>query len=328
MTSHRTILVMTLCLCLSPFNAFAHHPGYAPIGGTKLEEDDISSAPLLNSPVATTLGKNNFSGGFTFQYVNYDQIPVREAHELHDEGREIHGKKHEEFYNLHLGYGILEDLDAFLIVPMASRASNQIDDHDALGRDERATGFGDMRLIGKYRFWKKVVEAALVAGIKFPTGETSKRDRSGAKFDPEQQPETGSWDGEFGLALSRSFKKRFSVATSFQYILRTEGGQDFDGGDIFRYDIGGAWSVRPLGEYPNAAISLEFNHEWARRDREKGVKTFDSGGTTVSVTPGLNVTLTRFASAFVAMPIPIYQNPGGRHEEVEYQLLTGMMITV
>lgn len=328
MISKRIILFAGLWFLLLISKAFAHHPGYTTVGTGELKRENVSSAPMLNSLTATTLGKYNLAGGFTFGYVNFDQIAVQEAHELHEEGREIHGKKHEEYYNMHLGFGALEDLDLFLVAPIVSKASNQVEDEDHLGRDERATGFGDIRLLGKYRFWKRGIEAALVAGVKFPTGETAERDRSGAKFDPEQQPGTGSWDGEFGIAVSRSFKRRFSLATSFQYHLRTEGGQQFDAGDIFQYAIGAGVTLKPLGEYPNAQVSVELNNEWARRDHEQGMKTFDSGGTTISVTPGISIWPHRRIAFFWAMPVPIYQNLGGRHEEVEYQILTGVNLSL
>ena len=329
MSIHKMSLLLFVSLFITAQSAFAHHPGYTPTGGGVVEDgENISSVSMLNSPTATTLGKNNFASGFVFDFVNYDQIPAREAHELHEDGREIHGLKHSEFYNMHAGFGVLEDLDLFLIAPIVSRSTNQVEDEDAIGRDERSTGFGDMRLVGKYRFWKKGVEAAVIAGVKFPTGKSSDKDKSGAKFDPEVQPGSGSWDGEFGIALSRSFRNRFSASTSFEYILRTEGGQGFDGGDIFRYSIAASASLRPYGQYPNANLHVELNNEWARRDHERGIKTFDSGGTTVSVTPGMSFVLNEHVSAFWAMPVPIYQNLGGEHEEVEYQILTGINIVV
>lgn len=330
MSFYRSSLFVILYFVVVASAAFAHHPGaYAPvIGESGQNEESISSVSMPNSLSAATLGRHNAAAGFGFSYVNYDQIPVQQAHELHEEGRDIHGKKHEKFYNLHVGFGVTKDVDLFLISPIASKGSNQIEDHDALGRDERATGFGDMRLIGKYRFWKKGVEAAVLGGIKFPTGRSSDKDRSGAKFNAEQQPGSGSWDGEFGVVVSRSFKKRFSVSSDFQYFLRTEGGQRYEGGDIFRQDIGMAVSLFPLGKHPNAHFHVELNNEWARRDYDRGEKNPDSGGSTLSITPGVSLSFTKNVSAFWAMPIPICQNLGGNHEETEFQILTGVNIAI
>jgi len=156
MSFYRIGLFVALYFCLMIPHLFAHHPGYAPTGGFDgREETEISSGGMLNSPTASTLGRNRFHAGFAFDYFRYNSIPAQNAHELHDEGRDIHGKNHEEFYNLHLGYGLLEDLDLYLIAPVVSKTSIQIEDHDNLGRGERSTGFGDIRLLGKYRFWKE-----------------------------------------------------------------------------------------------------------------------------------------------------------------------------
>jgi len=46
------------------------------------------------------------------------------------------------------------------------------------------------------------------------------------------------------------------------------------------------------------------------------------------VTPGISFALNKHISAFSAIPVPIYQNLGGKHEEVEYQILTGVNIVI
>jgi hypothetical protein len=308
---------------------WAHHPGTVPSAVSTDKERDsvISSGPTVNSPTATTLGKNRFSAGFTFDYFRYDTIPAETAHELHEEGRDIHGKNHEEFYNLYLGYGLLHDLDLYLIAPIVSKAVIQIEDHDHLGRGERSAGFGDMRLLGKLRFWKKFVEIAAIAGVKFPTGETSNKDQSGEKFETEQQPGSGSWDGEFGVTASRSFFERLSLSTSFQYTLKGEGAQERKLGDVFRYNVATSLALRKLGAYPNFHLVLELNHEWALRDHSRTERrVFDSGGTTIFLTPGVVMDFHRHLTAFWGFPLPVYQNLGGEHEELKFEMLAGVSL--
>ena len=283
---------------------------------------------MLNSPTASTLGKGKVAAGFDFRYVNFDEFDPILGHELHHDGREIHGYRHAESYQWTLGYGVLEDVDLFLSAPLVSVSSNQIEVHRDAGRNERSTGFGDMRLSGKYRFWKKGVEAALLAGLKFPTGVSAVKDKAGNKFAPELQPGSHSWDADFGIAFSRSFRSRISAATSFEYVLRTRGGQGFNGGDVFRYSAGGAVSLRRFGKYPNASAHLELNNEWALKDHERSGVNRDSGGTTISLTPGLSFSITPAVSAYAAMPLPVYQNLGGLHEETYFQVLAGMSVTV
>ncbi len=358
---HRISLFFAFFLCLTFNKVFAHCGCQIPLEG-RAKENSISSAPLLNSPTASTLGKKHASAGFTFTHLNFNEIPAQNAHRLHEQGRDVHGKRHEETYNIHVGYGILDDLDVYLVIPIVSKTFSQIDDHGSeaahaesheeeganvhhgesdhhesndsqeshkhsanIGRRQRASGFGDMRLLAKYRFWKKYFEAGLIAGIKFPTGATANKSKDGSKYETEQQPGTGSWDGEFGLTISRNFKQRISVASSFQYFLKGEGAQDRKLGDVFRYSLGSSIALRKLGKYPNANLSLELNHEWTLRDHSRTERrVFDSGGTAVFITPGVSASVTKNISLFWAMPFPIYQNLGGEHEEVQLGMLAGI----
>lgn len=329
MTFFRTILYILTCLSLILPNAWSHHPGHVPVELNEGGAEGISSASLVNSPTAGTLGRNRVLAGFLFDYFRYNSIPARNAHELHEEGRDVHGKNHEQFYDMALGFGVLEDLDFYLTEPVVSKNSIEVHEHDMLGRKERASGFGDLRFGTKYRFWKQYVEATVLAGIKFPTGRTTAKRKSGDKFAPELQPGTGSWDGEFGLAVSRSFKHHFSAASSFQYVLRSEGAQDFKQGDSFRYNVGSSVSLREIGKYPNLSFSTELNNEWALRDHSREEdRGLDSGGTTIFLTPGATANVTKNLSVFFGIPIPIYQNLGGEHEELKFGLIAGAAISV
>ncbi|PIQ85307.1 MAG: hypothetical protein COV74_09335 [Candidatus Omnitrophica bacterium CG11_big_fil_rev_8_21_14_0_20_45_26] len=306
----------------------AHHPVQAQLAAHHERENaGIASGPMINSPTASTLGKNHVAGGFLLHYTRYNSIPASNAHRLHHDGRDIHGKNHEEIYEFQLGYGVLEDLDLYLSAPIVSKNSIEIDSHARLGAKEHATGFGDMRLLGKYRFFKQYVEAALLAGIKFPTGRTTAERGSDTEFETELQPGSGSWDGQFGIVLSRSFKQRLSLASSFEYFLNTKGAQEHEMGDSFRYNIGASYVLRALGKRPNVSLVLEMNTEWAKKDSSRTMnRVFDSGGTTVLLSPGMVFDLTKNLSAYWAMPVPIYQNLGGEHEELNLQVLTGVSL--
>ncbi len=163
-------------------------------------EPNISSGPMINSPTATTLGRNRVSASFIFDTVRYNPIPPERAHEFHEEGRHIHGWLHEESYAAQVGYGILNDLDLYLAGAIVDKATHQIEEHEELGKIENAQGIGDSKLVAKYRFWGKYVEVATLAGVKFPTGKKGDKDSFGNKFETELQPGSGAWDGEFGTS--------------------------------------------------------------------------------------------------------------------------------
>lgn len=290
--------------------------------------EGISSGAMINSPTASTVGDNRAATGFTFNQRWYKTLPADHAHELHHDGHHVHGKYHDEFYYLNFAYGLLNDLELEFNAPLVSKKSIEVDSHRRVGTQDRATGFGDMRLGTKYRFWKKGIEAAFISGIKFPSGVTSKKKEGGSKFEIEGQPGSGSWDADFGLALSRRFKDRISVATSFQYFLRGRSKSQYYG-DIFRASVGASVALKKLGTYPNLSLVTELSQEWQNRDRESnGASIRDGGGTTLWFSPGLQADLNKYSAAFFAMPIPLYQNINGAHEEVKWQILSGVSFVV
>ena len=282
------------------------------------------SGAMITTPTATTLGKGRGTLGWLFEHQRFNAIPAGDAHQLHHQGHEVHGKDHEELYTLSLGYGLRDNVDVFLVAPIVSKTSIDVEEHAVLGRKETATGFGDLRLVGKYRFWQKGFDAALLLGLKAPTGETSDKNPSGKKFGPEQQPGSGSWDGTVGLTASKGLGPHLTLANALRYTTRGEGAQDETLGDVFHYNLGMSYALKPLGAHPNASLLLELHHEWALRDHSREQdKVWDSGGTTILLSPGISVDLTDSLAAFWAMPIPLYQNLGGQHEELNYEVISG-----
>jgi hypothetical protein len=279
----------------------------------------------LNSPGAETLGDGRFTAGLAAQHRRYNTIPARDAHALHHQGRDVHGKNHEERYALHLGYGLTESADVYLVVPWVHIASIEIHEHDSLGQDEAAQGPGDVRLLGKLRRETPLGHVALLGGISAPTGETSDRAESGDKFPPELQPGSGSWDLEAGIAVSRNVGARFAWTTSAQYLWHNEGAQDFKAGDLIRWSFGASRAIGPATQPSAVSLVLELNAEWAMRDQSRAERhVLDSGGTTVLISPGLMARLNERLSAYVSVPVPVYQNLGGQHEELKYAVLSGI----
>ncbi len=280
---------------------------------------------LVTTPTANTLGKGHGSAGFLFEHQRFNTIPAGDAHALHHQGQEVHGKDHEEFYSVSLGYGVLDDLDIYVTAPIVSKTSIEIESHSALGRKEDASGVGDLRLMAKYRFWQQGADAALLLGVKAPTGETNETGAARKKLGPELQPGSGSWDLATGLDISSAVSDHLAWAGAFRYTTRGEGAQEEKLGDLFRLNAGVSYALKPIGQHPNLSVVLELHHEWALRDHSReSDKVWDSGGTTILLSPGLSADLTDSLSAFWAMPVPRYQNLGGQHEELKYEVITGV----
>jgi len=133
-------------------------------------EGQSLSGGMMTTPSATTLGQGHAAVGFLFEYQRFNPYPAEDAHALNDNGHDVHGKDHEEYDNLSLGYGLLNNLDVFLVTPLVSKTSLQIEDADALGRKEHATDIGDLRFIGKYRFWEQGGGCSRATGSQSPHG--------------------------------------------------------------------------------------------------------------------------------------------------------------
>ncbi len=268
-----------------------------------------------------TLKKDKFSLGFLFEYQDWkhnDPLKVHRQHE--EEGRDVHSRRNDMVYNLILGYGITDNLSLTLQLPFVERRARQIKDEDFVGQRETSSGKGDIIMYGKYRFYNKLFGAAAILGIKAPTGQTDERNKQGTRFDPEEQPGTGSTDWMFGMAINKSLG-RFTIDGSILYQLKGTGSQDYEFGDIVRANVEGAYAVKERGRYPGLELLAGVNAQFADKDHENAKKISDSGGTTVFFAPGLSSQVTDNISSSVSVMFPILQNLGRDHQEVDYLVL-------
>jgi hypothetical protein len=195
-----------------------------------------------------------------------------------------------------------------------------VENEDFVGQSERSSGQGDAIAFGKYRFYDKLFGATAILGIKAPTGRTSETDKQANRFEPEEQPGTGSTDFMFGIALNKTFG-RFTVDGSVLYQLKGTGTQDYEFGDIVRTNLLGAYTIKERGEYPGVELLAGFNAQFADKDHENARKISDSGGTTVFFSPGLASQLTDRLNSSATIMLPVLQNLGRDHQEVDYNVL-------
>jgi len=269
---------------------------------------------------AQTQKKNQFSLSFLFEYQDWKHFDPVEAHELHEEGRDAHSRRSDSMYNAVIGYGVTDNLTLTLQLPFVIRETRQVEDHDFLGQSERSAGQGDLITFGKYRFYDKLFGATAIFGVKAPTGRTSEKDKQGERFEPEEQPGTGSTDFMFGMAINKSFG-RFTVDGSVLYQLKGTGTQDYEFGDIVRANLHGAYAIKERGKYPGVQLLAGVNALLAEKDHENAERIRDSGGTTMFFSPGLSSQLTDRLNSSATIMLPVLQNLGGAHQEVDYTIL-------
>ena len=110
---------------------------------------------------------------------------------------------------LSYAYGVTKDFTISARLPYIARSGiREAELEDPLAPPEfvnrgSSSGIGDLSLLGQYRFFNNQAtrtEAAVLFGIKAPTGVTDRINDQGERFDAEFQPGSGSWDGLLGLA--------------------------------------------------------------------------------------------------------------------------------
>ena len=291
--------------------------GIGGFGGSKgaLKDQSISTPEITR--------KNRVSLGFLFEYRNWKHFDPHKAHELHEEDRDAHSRRYDLVYNAIIGYGITDNLSVTVQVPYVDINTRQVEEEEFIGQHERSNDIGDIITFGKYRFYNKLFGATAILGIKAPTGKTDKRDKLGNRFEPEEQPGTGSTDWIFGMALNKGLG-RFTIDGSILYQLKGTGSQDYEFGDIVRVNIDGAYTVKERGSYPGLELLAGINAQFAGKDHQNAEEIRDTGGTTIFFSPGLSSQITENISSSISVPLPILQNLGGNHQEVDYLVLFSM----
>lgn len=339
--------------------AFAHHPsGVSSTGG---------AGPIATIS-ATTLAQGQSAAAIFFEMVKID--PFSDAQLKAFAAKHIHAHSLNAILapTLVYAYGVTNDLTVSARLPFIVRqdvreghhshgpAGNTVDDRG------NAAGIGDLTLLGQYRFFNNrttQTEAALLLGIKIPTGRTNVNDAFGERFETEFQPGTGSWDGLFGLAFTQRFGA-WSFDTSVLYQLATTGAQDTDLGDRFLYNAAVSYRIyggifAPAGRMnagalpepmyhggpkerqrhhhaeppaprgPALDLVLELNGEWHGQEVTAGVKEPNSGGNVVYLSPGFRLSMDKWSS-FVSVGIPVINHVNGIQAEPDWRLLTGVAV--
>jgi hypothetical protein len=341
-------------LLLAP-PAFAHHPSGAGSSG---------GAGPIATITATTLEEGHSAAAVFFEMVKIN--PLSDAQLKTFAGQGVHSMDAILAPTLVYAYGITNDLTIIGRLPVVTRldiregnAGNAVDERGD------SSGIGDLTLLGQYRFYNNKAtrtEAALLLGLKAPTGRTNEYDKLGERFETEFQPGSGSWDGLFGAAFTQRVGA-WSFDGNVLYQLATKGAQETDLGDRFLYNV--AVSYRLMGSAappmdrpmhagalpepmyhggPKAAghrhvdreppppppgpkldLVLELNGEWHGHQTIAGVRDENSGGNVVYLSPGLRLSWDKW-SGFVSVGVPVVNHVNGVQAEPNWRLLSGVAV--
>ena len=339
-------------MLLSAHPALAHHAGGS--GNT-------GGAGPINTISASTLEAGHAVAGVVVDYTRLNTLSDATLSAATAAGIDgVHDLKTLQSDALVGAYGVTNDLMISFHLPYVKRtgiraaeedpSTNSIEVLDHGGAD----GFGDVSLLGQYRFFNDAqsrTQAALLLGLKAPTGPTNRRSRQDELLDAEFQPGSGAWSGSFGMALTHRAGP-WSFDANVLYELATKGTQNTNLGDLFMYNA--AVSLRLMGlagptpmfhgahahndgddghadhqeEAPGGPaldLVLELNGQLHESQVRLGVTDENSGGHTLNVSPGVRLSIGN-VSGFASAGIAIVNDFNGIQPDNDWHVTTGVLV--
>jgi len=308
----RLLSVCTLILGLAASASWADH-GKGTVGGRTI------------SPRTLHEEDSSIETGFRYQRSETfsDDRLLTEAANGHD----IHSVDWLAEFSISGTYGITDHLNVSLSLPFEVLHGFRFVEDDgvnppAVNGANSIVGMGDATLLGKYSFAASDIEMAVLAGVKIPTGSTSQLDNSGNPLEPDHQPGTGSWDPLLGVAAAHQFES-FTLGGSVFYRLTTEGRHEFKPGQQLIVAMKGEYQVAGLGKFPRVYVSLELAEQFTAKDEDDGVKNQDTGGSLLTIGPGIRIRVNDHVTFAMTIALPLYQGLNGVQHKEKFDFMFG-----
>jgi hypothetical protein len=341
---------------LIPAGASAHHPGIGGVGG----------AGGITTIGAGTMEQGEFGLALFVEYTRLKQLS--DATLLANIGNDVHGLQSVESRVVALAYGVTNDFTISMRLPFVRRTGilegvqEDSSDPPTINNRGNTSGFGDVTVLGQYRFLNNLAsetQAALLFGFKAPTGKTNLIDPFGERFETEFQPGSGSWDGLLGAAFSQRLAPLWALHANLLGIITGTGTQDTNLGNrvlynaalVYRvfgetanephsHDARGAYAhagphpakvtKAPAAAAPHTHVALdamlELNGEWHDKQRTAGIVDPNSGGNTVYLSPGLRLTVDNW-SGYVSAGIPVVKDVNGIQPTPTWRMVGGIAMS-
>jgi hypothetical protein len=249
-------------------------------------------------------------------------------------------------YRLNAVYRPISRLSIIATLPVLDKTIHMVGGGTDV-TDSHLTGLGDAELGARYALWRsidmgigRVQEFALAGGMMMPTGANDAKTTTtdpitGAittgPVDPHGQLGTGAWGPFLGIHYRFEQAKWLGFA-DLSYRMRTTGSY-FDGS---KYKFGDAalWSVH--GQYrpiATVAVDLGIDGRFARVDKitdagdSSSSTQGNTGGTLLSVAPGVYFNAVGAFWVFVRGQIPFYTNLDGE-QDVKPSVALGLQYQV
>ncbi|RME02018.1 MAG: transporter [Calditrichaeota bacterium] len=206
-------------------------------------------------------------------------------------------------HHLEVIYGLTPDWAVTVVVPYQ------------FANDQRPSGLGDLVFRTKYRFFRHdfhgaSLQAALHAGVKWPTGDVEKRLGRGNR------------SGFVGASFGFESRRQYFFAGARVHINGSYRG--LNQGEAFRFNL--AYGIRPWKlqyHQPDPVFLLELNGNVLARDELNGQPLVNSGGQVLSLGPGLLFSY-RNVMLKVGIGFPVLNNLNGDQESPQNEYVLAL----
>jgi hypothetical protein len=187
-------------------------------------------------------------------------------------------------------------------------------------------GAGDARVLGRWQALSTVSAesggeaAGFTFGLKLPTGRDDIVDPNGERAEPGLQPGTGTTDLLLGVYWHRQFiDSRLGLFARAQWQRALDRRDDYRPGDKLSLDVGLRY---PLTD--RLALQLQANALATAKSEGVRAEPENTGGTLVTLSPGLAFAIGRDTQLYAFYQRPLYQRVNGVQLGTEDALAVGL----
>lgn len=268
----------------------------------------VSLAQPITFPTSMSVGERDL-------YVRVQPWYVRSSDDPSGRGRQLTE------LNLRVVciYGITRNTALFVTAPYVLREWKEG------GRRSRHTGFADVELLLRRTVFemnvaRRTFSISPIAGLKLPTGGDT-----GDGIPRSYALASGALDAILGFAVRDAAVGKPHRFLASRFTFRTESG-GYRRGNAFEADVAikpvlGNWNAGAGAVGLNGMLEVNYLREGAHRRTGKTVS--DTGGTILSLTPGVVLTTHRWILE-MAVRVPLIQDLNGDALRNDYAVLIGV----
>ena len=224
-----------------------------------------------------------------------------------------------------LDWNINADWGMTFKMPFISRAHNHIfNKDDGFGGVDPETenwnfsGIGDVQALARYRFYNdEHANAGVRSGLKLPTGSIHERN-SEEEAERTLQPGSGSVDSLLG-AYYNHHDGNLGWFAQGMWQQTVSDRDDFKPGRKLSADMGLSYNATP-----DLSWMLQLNLQHKSRDSGANAEPADSGGHTISVSPGVSYRVTSNTSVYGFVQKSLVQYVNGAQLTADWSIALGL----